>query len=187
MRFVFGNAGGFFENGPPIFRARAEDQIDFALLHDRVGAATHAGVGKQRLDIAEPAQRFVEQIFGITVAINAARYAHVVPVHAQLTAAVRKRERDFAEPDWFARIGPIENNVGHFAAAKRLGGLFAENPANGIEHVGFSAAVRSDDGGDSFVKFEKRFVREGFETDELERVKMHAAGATISLRAVTVA
>ena len=65
--------------------------------------------------------------------------------------------------------------------------MFAQNPANGIEHVGFSATVRTDDCRHPFVKFEKRFVREGFETDELERVKMHAAGATISLRAVTVA
>ena len=72
-------------------------------------------------------------------------------------------------------------------AAQRFGGLLAEHPANGIEDVRFAATVRADDGGDSFVKFEKRFVREGFETDELERVKMHAAGATISLRAVTVA
>ena len=35
LRFVFSDSSSFFENRPPIFRPRAQDQIDFALLHDR--------------------------------------------------------------------------------------------------------------------------------------------------------
>ncbi len=48
---VFGDAGGFFKDRAAIFRARAQDQIDLALLHDRVGAAAHAGVGEEVLDV----------------------------------------------------------------------------------------------------------------------------------------
>ena len=89
LRFVFGDPGGFFENRAPIFRTRAQDQIDLALLHDGVGAAADAGVGEQALDVLQPADRFVEQILGIAIAINAPGHAHLVPVDAELLAAIR--------------------------------------------------------------------------------------------------
>ena len=56
---------------------------------------------------------------------------------------------------------------------KRFGGLFAEHPAHGVEHVGFSAAVRADDGGHAFVKIEDGFIGERLEAEEFERLKMH--------------
>ena len=91
LPFVFRDPGGFFENGAPIFRTRAEDLIDPALLHDRVGAASDAGVGEKALDVLQPADRFVEQVFRKSVAIDAARHAHIVPVHAELGGAVGER------------------------------------------------------------------------------------------------
>ena len=173
LRFVFGDAGGFFENGATIFRTRAENQIDLALLHDGVGAASHTRVGEKTLNIAQATGRLVKKVFGIAIAINAPCYADIVPVHPQLAPAIGQRQRDLAEADRLARFGSVENNVGHFAAAHGFGRLFAEHPANGVEHVRFSAAVRSDDGGDSFVKLEDSFIRERFEADEFERLKVH--------------
>ena len=99
-----------------------------------------------------------------------------MPVHAELAPAIRERQRNLAEADRLARFGSVENDVRHFAAAQGLGRLLAEHPANGVEHVGFSAAVRPDDGGDAFVKFEDGFVRERFEAEEFERLKMHEMG-----------
>ena len=96
-----------------------------------------------------------------------------MPVDAELAAAIRESERDLAKPERLARFGSVKNNVGHFAAAQRLGRLLAKHPAHGIEHVRFPAAVRPDDGRDAFVEFENSFIREGFEADEFERLKMH--------------
>ena len=62
-RFVFGNASRFFKNSTPIFRPRAQDQIDLALFHHRVGAATDAGVREQTVNVLQTADRLVEQIF----------------------------------------------------------------------------------------------------------------------------
>src|SRR5205814_10673250 len=82
----------------------------------------------------------VEQIFGIAVAIHAARYAHVVPINIQLSCAIGKCKRNLSKADRLARIGAIENDIGHFIAAERLGGLLPEHPAHGIEHVRLAAA-----------------------------------------------
>jgi hypothetical protein len=173
LRFVLGDAGGLFENRATIFRAGAQNQIDLALLHDGIGAAAHARVGEETLNIAQTALCFVQKVFGISVAINASRHAHIVPVHTQLAPAIRKRQGNLAEADRLARFGSIKNDVRHFAAAQCFRRLFAEHPANGIEHVGFSTTVRPDDGRDAFVKFEDRFIRERFEAEEFERLKMH--------------
>jgi hypothetical protein len=100
-----------------------------------------------------------------------------VPVHAEVAPAIRERQRDFAESDGLAAVGPVENNVSHFAAAQGLGGLFAEHPANRVEHVRFAAAVRPDDRGDSLMEFEDGFVGERFESDEFERMEMHGQKA----------
>jgi hypothetical protein len=59
--------------------------------------------------------------------------------------------------------------------------LFAEHPADGVEHVGLSATVRPHDGSDPFVELEKGFVSERFESDEFERMKMHLAGRNARL------
>ena len=92
MRFVFCNAGRFFKNRAPIFRSRAQHHVDLALFHHRVGGAADAGVRKKILDVAQTAGRLVEQVFRIAVAINTARYAHVMPVHAELVRAIVEGE-----------------------------------------------------------------------------------------------
>ena len=118
LRLIFCNPGRFFKNRAAIFRARAQDQIDLALLHHRVSAARDARVGKKILNVAQTAQRFVQKIFGVAVAINAARHAHIVPIDSELGRAIGQRERDFGETERLARVGPVENDIGHFAAAK---------------------------------------------------------------------
>ena len=47
------------------------------------------------------------------------------------------------------------------------------DPADGVEHIGFPATIRANDGRDAFVEFENSFIREGFEADKFERLKMH--------------
>src|SRR5205085_11071637 len=53
LRFVFRDSCSFLKNRAAIFRTRAQNQIDLALLHDRVGAAPDAGVREETLDVAQ--------------------------------------------------------------------------------------------------------------------------------------
>src|SRR6202022_5045344 len=104
------------------------------------------------------------------IAINAASHAHIVPIDIQFRSAISEGERDFREAERFWIVGAVENHVSHFAAAERFGGLLAEHPANRVEQIGFAATVRADDRGHAFVEIEKRFIGEGFEAEELERL-----------------
>ncbi len=177
MPFIFGNPGRFFENRAPIFRTRTEDLVDPSLFHHRIGSPANAGIGEKRLDILQPADGLVKQIFRDAVAINAAGYAYLVPVDAEFRRTIGEGEGDLRVTDRLAVVGAIENDVGHFAAAQGLGRLLAEDPAHGVEHVGFSTAVRPDDSGDALVEIKDRLVGEGFKPEELEGLKMHAVGS----------
>jgi hypothetical protein len=46
--------------------------------------------------------------------------------------------------------------------------LLAQYPTNGIKHIGFSAAIRSNNGGDAFVKIKDRFIGKRLEAEKLE-------------------
>jgi hypothetical protein len=48
--------------------------------------------------------------------------------------------------------------------------LFPQRPANGIEHIGFSATVWTDYRGDAFMKIEDSFIGKRFEAEQLERL-----------------
>src|SRR5205807_5669295 len=122
------------------------------------------------LDVLQTAESFVEEICRLAVAINTTGHAHIVPIDIQLRRAISEGERDFSEAERFAIIGAVENDVGHFVAAKRFGGLLAEDPANRVEQIGFATTVRADNRGHAFVEIEERFVGEGFEAEELERL-----------------
>ena len=100
--FIFRDPGRFFEYRPPILRPRAQDQVDLALLHDGIGAATDAGIREQALDIAQPTDCLVQQVLRVSVTIDPPGHADVMPVDPELLAAIGERQRYFGEPDWLA-------------------------------------------------------------------------------------
>lgn len=64
----------------------------------------------------------------------------------------------------FAGLGSGEDDVFHPGAAEAAGGLFAENPADGVTEVGFTATVGTYYGGDaSPIETQLGSVAEGLE------------------------
>ena len=78
-----------------------------------------------------------------------------------------------AKPSGLRESAPLKMTSAISPPRKRFGGLFAEDPADGVEHVGFPAAVGADDGGHAFVKIKDCFIGERLKAEELERLKMH--------------
>ena len=68
----------------------------------------------------------------------------------------------------FAGGAAVEDDIHHRPAAERLGRLVAEDPFDGVDDVGFTAAVGPDDADDGFVESDFGFVGEGLETGEGE-------------------
>ena len=67
--------------------------------------------------------------------------------------------------------------------------LFAEHPADRVEHVGFSAPIRPDDARHAGVEVEDGLRGEGLETEDFEALtravldvaKVHSAGRVVSV------
>ena len=96
-----------------------------------------------------------------------------MPVDPEICRTIGEGEGDLGETHRFARIGAVENDIGHFATTKRLGRLLAEHPADGVENIGLTAAVGPDDGSYAFVEIEDSFISKRFKPKKLERFEMH--------------
>ena len=117
------------------------------------------------LDVLEAAGSFVEKILAGPVPENPARQRHFVvgDLHARgaemLGIDAADGQRHLRHAQRFARVGAVENDIGHFLAAQGPGRLFAQNPANGVGDIGFAATIRADNGRDTRLKVQRGFVR----------------------------
>src|SRR6185437_2685203 len=59
------------------------------------------------------------------------------------------RERNFRKPHRRAFRRAIKNAIGHALGTEHFVALFAENPGDGVNDVGFAAAVGSDNASDA--------------------------------------
>ena len=188
-RLVLGDAGGLFDQLAPIGRARAQDHPDLALLDDGVGLLPEARVHQQFVDVLQPARLAIDQVFTFArskqpagdldlagrrfdelgmVAIAVGVMSRGVLAHLLQQGwrdnDVAEAKTDFGGPGGLARIGTVEDDVFHLVAAEALGALLAEHPRQRIGHVGLTAAVGSDNGGDTTVECQLGPIREGLET-----------------------
>ncbi len=177
---VLGDAGGLFDEQAPIFRTRAHDLTDAALLHDRVGLGTDTGAEEQIRDVAQADLSLVDQVFAGAVTEQPARDRDlgIVPVLRREQLRVRRigvveRERDLREAVRAARLGAVEDHVFHRAAAQVLGALLAHAPADRVDDVGFAAAVGPDDADDVVIEVDHGPVHEGLETRDLQLLDVH--------------
>ena len=104
-----------------------------------------------------------------------------MPVEPELLFALGEGHRDLGHAHRRARIRAGKNDIRHFAAAQRLGRLLAEHPAHGVEHVGFAAPIRPHHGGHAAMEFELGFGGKGLESEEFERLEIHANGLGLKL------
>ena len=61
-----------------------------------------------------------------------------------------------------------KNNITHRAATKLLGGGFTEHPADGINHIGFAAAVGPDNRCDGFGEMKRCRIGKRFKACQFE-------------------
>src|SRR5262249_31662080 len=123
------------------------------------------------LDVLEAADLIVDKVFAFAGSVDAAADLKLFVLDGELFAAVVQRHRDFGEAEAAPGRRAIEDDVGHFAARKALGALFAKNPAHGIHDVGFAAAIRPDHGRDSGREIELRLVGKALETDQFQSLE----------------
>ena len=173
LRLVARDAGGFLEKRAAFRGIGGENLVDLPLHHERVGNAADARVHEQSLNVLEAAGFAVEKIVRGVFPRNAAHDGNLVERGAEFFFAVREDEFDFAEAERLALVRSRENDVVHRAAAQRLRALLSEHPANRVDDVRFSAAVRPDNRRDARRKSDARAVREAFEPVDDDFLQIH--------------
>src|SRR5260370_10978462 len=169
-------AGGLVEQEAAFVRLGPDQRADAPLADQRPGMGPGRSVGEKQLNVAGTRLAAVDAVGGAVAAGDAAghleRRAFVIGKR-RVARAVVERQRDFGE---IARGTPGragEDHVVHFAAAQPLRRSFAHDPAERLDEVGFAAAIRPDDAGETRLYRQLGRLDKGFEAGEAETLYLH--------------
>ena len=163
-----GDAGGFFEDFAAVLGVGFEKRGHAALLDERVGVHANTGVQEEFADVLETGDLVVDEVFTGGIAIEATGDFDAFAVNGQFAVLIGEGQGDFGHAHGFTGARAVEDDIEHGVAAEGFGGHFAEDPFDGVDDVGFAAAVGADDAGDAVVEDEFGVVGEGFEAGEFE-------------------
>ncbi len=167
------NAGRLLDKGTAVLRAGVQDRVELPLPDDDVELAADPGIAHELLDVQEPAGTAIDRVFALAAAEHQATDGHFAVVDRQGTVGVVNGQQHLRATQRRTRRGTRENDVGHGAAAQRLGSLFAENPCHGVDDVALARAVRPDHAGDTGLEVQSRRTRERLETPQGEALEVH--------------
>ncbi|OPZ22768.1 MAG: hypothetical protein BWZ10_00269 [candidate division BRC1 bacterium ADurb.BinA364] len=173
--FVFGNPRRFLEQIAALRRLGVDDRIDLALFQNRIAVGADSGVDEQIRNVAQPAGRLVQQILALAVGEEAARDRHLGKIDRQSAILVVDGQRDLGQALRLERRAAAENDVRHARTAQTAGALLAQDPANGVENIAFSATVGSDNDRNARLKLQRGFRAKGFESLQFEPFEKHRA------------
>ena len=74
---VLDNAGRLVKEGPPVLGLVGQDPVDLALADDGVALLADAGVIEELVDIAQTADRPVEEVLALAAPVDPARHGHL--------------------------------------------------------------------------------------------------------------
>ncbi len=174
-RLVLGDARALLEQVAQLLGVLVEDLVDHGQLDDRVGRVVDAAVVEEVAQVLQADGAVVQEVLAEAVALHAPLDGDLVELHGNAVVVVGEGDRDLGQADRLALGRPLEDDVLHALAAQLLGGLLAEDPADGVDDVGLAAAVRAQDRGDPLVEGEGRALRERFESEQLHPFQLHAS------------
>jgi hypothetical protein len=185
LGLVLGDASGLVDEGAAVFRARRHDKTDAPLFDDGVGLRADPRAQEELDDVAQAAGNPAQQVFALAAAIVPSRDHHFRGAgrppgdpagrHVARQGTCIEGNGHLRHPGWTARLGAVEDDVFHGAAAQVLGRLFAHDPANGVHDVRLSAPVRSHHTRDRIVEGQDRSINEGLESTDFEPLYPHRA------------
>src|SRR6185503_5232750 len=145
---VLGYAGSFFQENAQLLGLGLDDTRDHSLLDDRVRAGAEPGAEEQIVYIAAADRDVIDVVGRVAFARQHPldrKLAVLSPLAADPPLAVVEEELDRRTADRLAVTRAVEDHILHRFAAQGGRLRFAEHPAHRVDHIGFAAAVRSDD------------------------------------------
>ena len=170
------DAGRLLHEGAHVIGLGIDDARDHALLDDRVAARAEPGAEEQVGDVLAAAAGAVDEVGGSAVPPHLAAQRDLAVARigaADLAVGVVEDQLDRRAADRLARGRAVEHHIGHAVAAQVLGGELSHHPADRVDDVGFSAAVRPYDTGEIAGEIDVGRIDEGFEAGELDLGQPH--------------
>ncbi len=171
---VLQHPGRLLDDRPPVLGATVEDGVEVALGHDDVLLTAHAGVGQQLLDVQQPARHPVDRVLRIPGAEQRAGDRDFRKLNREKPGPVVDGQRHLGPAQCRAARRTGEDDVFHLGRAKRAGTLGTQDPGDGVDHIGFAAAVGADHDGHPGLEVEGGRLGERLETLEGEGLQKHA-------------
>ena len=147
------NARRLFKSAAPVRGLCGQYLLHASLTNYGIAFAANARVPEKLRYVLSSAGGTVNKVFAFAASVYAARNAYFVKIGCQFMVVIIKRERYFAVRKRFFRLCTVEYNVLHLFAAQRLCALLSQHPAHGIRNVAFAAAVGTDNGRYTVVKY----------------------------------
>ncbi len=169
------HAGGFLDDRPPLLRPGVQHRVDLALAHDHVLLATDARVAEHFLNVEQATGDTVDRVLALASAEQDASHGDLRELDWQQPRGVVDGERHLGPTERRPLGRAREDHVVHLLTAHRTGGLGAQHPGDGVDHVRLAGAVGSDHHRDPRLKLEGGRVGERFESFEGQRLQEHGA------------
>ena len=170
---VLGDAGRFLEDDAAFLGVGLKEDVHLALLDEAVGIDADARVHEEFADVAQAAGLAVQEVLGLAATVEAAADLDLGDVDRQPAARIVEGKGGFREAEAPPAFGAGEDDVGHFAAAKALRALLAENPLDGVHDVRLAAPVRAHNHRDARVEIEAGAVGERLEAEYFQSLQFH--------------
>ena len=164
---VPGDSRRFLDDVAQVIGLRLDDPRDRSLLDDRVAARTEPGAVEHIHDVAAPAPRAVQPVRRLPFPHELAAHGDLVvrsETAAGATVQIVEHELDARAAHRLARPRPVEHHVRHGVAAQTARRDLAHDPANRVDDVRLSAAVRAHDADNFAGKLDGGGIDEGLET-----------------------
>ena len=172
-RVKAGDAGGLFEQQPPLGRLGGDDRPDLALADQGRRMRAGGGIGEQQGDVLGADVAAVDAIGGPGAPLDPAGDFAFAGLLQLVAGVMLELDGDFGEIAGRPGRGAGEDDVVHAAAAQALGAALAHHPANRFEQVGLAAAVGADDAGQARLDPEVGGFDEALEAAELQSPDTH--------------
>jgi hypothetical protein len=173
---VFEDAGRLLDEGPAPHRIGMEHGVELALSDDHMHFAADTGVRQQFLDVEQSAGIAIDLVFAAAVAEHDPRNGDFGIFNGQRTVGVVNGERDLGAAERWPPSCPSEDHVFHFAAAQRLGTLFAHDPGQRVHHIGLAGTIGPHHTRDTRFEPQGRGGGEGLEPAQGQALEVHAVG-----------
>ena len=180
---VTGNTGGFFNEQAQFFGLGFDQARNHALLDDGIAARPKTRAHENVGNVTTTALGAVKEVLVLRFAghLAANGYLVVAGVFAlQGAIAVVEYQLDGRLAHGLARVGAVENDIGHRLAAQVLGRTFAHDPTHRIDDIGLATAVRPHHRSHVGREIDGSRVHKGFEAGQLDAFESHERGVVLA-------